>query len=353
MTVADRSRRPIAGPRLGPPTDLRAFVEESGLQSVVIGVSKDPNAKLTILLIPPDGAQPMLVVKAPTTDAAARAVEAEIEVLHGLRRLHPWRVMPTLPRVVKVVEYAGRPAMVTTAVPGIPIAASYLRWRHIASPDRVAADFAAAAAWLAELQSATAGEAAPLDLDGGVRDRLRERFAGDERLEPDLERLADIHGRLSANLGRRSAVHGDFWPGNVLLSGGRVTGVVDWESGSPEGEPVRDLVRFALMYALYLDRRTRPGRRVKGHGQLQACAWGAGVEYALNRDGWFPDLFRRFLRQGLCRLGASPDCWRDAVLAGIAEVAALTDDPEFSRRNLELFRRLPDERELACPGSAS
>jgi len=101
-------------------------------------------------------------------------------------------------------------------------------------------------------------------------------------------------------------------------------------------------VRFALMYALYLDRRTRPGGRVKGHRQLRAHAWGAGVEYGLDGDGWFPELFRRFLRHGLSRLGAAPECWRDAVLAGIAEVAALTDDPEFGRRNLELFRRLPD-----------
>jgi hypothetical protein len=67
------------------------------------------------------------------------------------------------------------------------------------------------------------------------------------------------------------------------------------------------------------------------------------VEYALDRDGWFPDVFRRFLRQGLSRLGAAPECWRDAARAGIAEVAAFTDDPEFSRRHLELFRRLSEE----------
>jgi hypothetical protein len=232
--------------------------------------------------------------------------------------------------------------MVTTAVPGTPIAASYLRWRHTASRERVAADFAAAAAWLAELQADTAGDVAPLDLDGGVSGRLRERFDGDELLDSDLERLSGMHRRLRTNLVRRTAVHGDFWFGNVLLSAGHVTGVVDWEAGSPAGEPVRDLVRFALMYALYLDRRTRPGGRVKGHRQLRAHAWGAGVEYGLDGDGWFPELFRRFLRHGLSRLGAAPECWRDAVLAGIAEVAALTDDPEFGRRNLELFRRLPD-----------
>ena len=67
------------------------------------------------------------------------------------------------------------------------------------------------------------------------------------------------------------------------------------------------------------------------------------MDYALDGHGWFPELFRRFVRHGLSRLGATPECWRDCVLAGIAEVAALTDDPDFSRRNLELFRRLSDE----------
>jgi hypothetical protein len=106
------------------------------------------------------------------------------------------------------------------------------------------------------------------------------------------------------------------------------------------GEPVRDLARFALMYALYLDRRTRAGRRVAGHAELRSGTWGAGVDYALDGSGWFPDLFSRFLSEGLTRLGASPASWRDAALAGIAEVAAFTDHDEFARRHLELFRRL-------------
>jgi hypothetical protein len=219
---------------------------------------------------------------------------------------------------------------------------SYLRWRHTASRDRVAADFAAASAWLAEFQSETAGEPAPLDLGAGVANRLRERFADDSGLGADLIRLERIHERLRTNAVRRSAVHGDFWFGNLLNTGERISGVVDWEAGALAGEPVRDLVRFALMYALYLDRRTREGRHVRGHRQLRADRWGAGVEYALDLEGWFPDLFRRFLRHGLSRLGAAPEGWRDAALAGIAEVAALTDDPEFSRRHLELFRRLSD-----------
>jgi Phosphotransferase enzyme family len=344
VTVTAPTRSSSVSPSPITRRPLRRFVEESGLQSVVIGVSKDPNAKLTVLLVAPGSGKPMLVAKVPTSDAAAVAVEAEMAILRGLRGLKPWHSSPTLPRVVDVVELDGRPSMVTTALGGVPMTASYLRWRHTASRRRVAADFAAASGWLAQFQSETAGALAPLDLDGGVARRLRERFAGDDRLDSDLRRLAEIHGRLSFHRVRRCAVHGDFWPGNILLTGERVSGVVDWEAGALSGEPVRDLVRFALMYALYLDRRTHSARHVSGHPGLRASAWGAGVEYALNHDAWFPRMFRRFLSHGLSRLGAAPECWRDAALAGVAEVAALTDDPEFGRRHLELFRRLPDLR---------
>ena len=98
--------------------------------------------------------------------------------------------------------------------------------------------------------------------------------------------------------------------------------------------------RRVAQLTLYLDRRTRPGRRIAGHDRLRATRWGIGVEHALNGSGWFPELFRRFIADGLERLGGSAAGWRDAALAGIAEVAALTDHQDFARLHIELFRRL-------------
>jgi hypothetical protein len=193
----------------------------------------------------------------------------------------------------------------------------------------VADDFAAVGAGLAELQLATAAEPAALDID-----------PGGELPPADLETLAPIRARLRRERVRTTAVHGDLWLGNILVKNGRVSGVVDWESGALRGQPVRDLVRFALTYALYLDRRTRPGGRVKGHPGLRAGRFGAPLEYSLDGEGWFPELFREFICEGLARLGASPAVWRDACLAGIAEVAAQADDRQFARRHLEVFRRL-------------
>jgi aminoglycoside phosphotransferase len=322
-----------------PRRPLWEFVQASGLRSLVAAASRNPNAKITILLVSPLSGQSVLAIKVPTTDAAARAIEAEARVLIDLHRLWP-HTMETIPRIVDMVEFEGRPGIVMTAVQGMPMTSSYLRWRYTARHESVAEHLAAVDTWLADLQRETAGELAPLDMDGGVASRLSSRFSDDERLGDDLDRLAEIYATLRRNTVPRTVVHGDLWFGNVLLSGERASGVVDWEDGTTLGEPVRDLVRFAIMYALFLDRRTRAGRRVAGHPGLRAGDWGAGVEYAFDGAGWFPELFRRFLRDGLARVGASPTSWRDAALAGIAEVAALADRDEFARLHLELFRRL-------------
>ena len=55
---------------------LWEFVAETGFESLVAAASKDPNAKITVLLVSPETAAPTLAVKAPTTAAAERAVEA-------------------------------------------------------------------------------------------------------------------------------------------------------------------------------------------------------------------------------------------------------------------------------------
>jgi aminoglycoside phosphotransferase (APT) family kinase protein len=119
-----------------------------------------------------------------------------------------------------------------------------------------------------------------------------------------------------------------------------VTGVVDWEEAELRGEPLRDLARFALTYALYLDRHTHPGALVAGHPGLHANAWGCGIDYLLYGNGWICDLLRAFLRLGMRRLGVPGDLWREAVVAGVAEVAARADDEDFARAHLRVLARL-------------
>jgi aminoglycoside phosphotransferase (APT) family kinase protein len=322
----------------GTPEPLWDFVRSSGLRALVIGTSKVPNAKLIVMLVSPVTGRCELAVKVPTTDLAAAAIHDEASMLEPLQAL-TLGMTHTIPRVVGRVEHHGRTGVVMTAVRGTPMVTSYTRDRHTADRGRVRADFDAVERWLAAFQDATAAGWGRVDVGAGIAERLAGRF-GEDDVAADLSRLDQIRHRLRQSAVPRTAVHGDLWLGNVLLSDGAVTGVVDWEGGEPCGEPVRDLVRFAITYALFLDRHTKPGRRVRGHPELRAGVWGAGVQYSLDGRGWFPDLVRGFLRNGLERLGADPALWRDAALAGIAEFAALTDDPVFGRSVLDLFRRM-------------
>ncbi|HUZ53179.1 MAG TPA: phosphotransferase [Streptosporangiaceae bacterium] len=174
----------------------------------------------------------------------------------------------------------------------------------------------------------------------GAPAAIASRFGADSATAADLRYVSNLRGRLAGHQIARSVVHGDFWPGNILIDDGRVRGVIGWEDSRPEGPAVLDLVRFVMTYSLYLDRHTRPGHRVRGHPGLRADRWGAGIEYALEGSGWYPGLARRFLAEGLEQLGAPGACGRDVLMAGLVTTAAEADHPGFAREHLLLFRRL-------------
>lgn len=327
---------------MAPPRTLAAFIDQAGGRTACLAMSRDPNAKVTILVFPPGEARPAYVAKVPTTDTAALSVERETARLSEVGDRVPGPVNATIPKLVATVDHLGRPALVMTALPGQSMLAAYHSWRHTARRAAVAADFAAAGDWLAALHGAVGetGQVSVAQMLDGVADVLGRRFDGQPGIDADLAALAALRGRLDGQRTPQSVVHGDFWVGNLLTEGGRVLGVIDWEHAAPVGSPVRDLARFATSYSLYLDRHTRPGRRVAGHPGLRAGRWGAGVEYAIDGTGWYPDLVRSFVMSGLERLGASPACWRDVLLADLATTAAIADHDEFARKHLLLFHRL-------------
>ena len=324
----------------GAATQSSDLIAMAGMHSVVLALSKDPNAKVTVLFIPSGSSEPELAMKVATTESAQASLAAERRVLVEVRSALPGDVLATMPAVSELPHAPEHLALVTTALQGTPMTVRYHSWHHVASPAAVRQDFAMAERWLAKFQASVSGEMNPIELTDHAAGILFQRFGAEDRFPPVMDRLIAIQKRLGAQRSPRTPVHGDFWFGNLLLGGDEITGVVDWEAGMVAGDPVRDLARFALSYALYLDRHTRPGRAVAGHSGLTAGNWGAGIEYAIGGEGWFPDLFRSFLQNGLVRLGADPERWRDAVLAGLVDVAATADHIEFARSHWRLFDRL-------------
>jgi aminoglycoside phosphotransferase (APT) family kinase protein len=330
MTASVMSRRTLSD-----------VVHDSDGRVVCLAMSKDPNAKVTILLFAPGEDRPRYAAKVPTTSAAAGKVRHEAMVLASLDRDRLGAISWTIPEVAEMVEHMGWPVLVTTALPGRVMLASYHQWRHTARPLSVKDDFEAAGRWLMEFQREPAMPDANLaEMTDGVAAELARRFGDDAFTTGDVEALVTIHDRLDGHQVGRGLVHGDFWPGNLLMSDGGVSGVIDWECSRPDGLLTRDLARFAIAYSLYLDRHTRSGRRVPGHAGLRAGTWGAGLEYAMKGSGWYPELMRQFMSEGLQRLGVDPSCADDVIRAEIACIAAEADDPEFAMSHLHLLRRL-------------
>jgi aminoglycoside phosphotransferase (APT) family kinase protein len=313
-----------------------------GTRTVLLAGSRDPNAKLTLILL--DGYGAAFVVKVPTTGESARVVQEEGELLEAVRRMPIGRLATTVPQPLGYLDAEDLPALVTNALAGTPMNVRYHAWRHTARRRRVRADFAAAGAWLAELQTRTAGRRAPVVLLDDALDRIGSRFADHPDLPALRSRLAGPADRLSHCATPRTVVHGDYWYGNLLVArerrATRVVGVVDWEAGARSGEPLRDVARFAVSYALYLDRHVRPGHRVPGHRGLRADSWGAGLMHAARGTGWFGAVIREYLVAAAERLGLPGRIWPDIMLAGIADVAATADHPDFARDHVELLVRL-------------
>ena len=326
-----------------PAADLRTLLNVAGSRTVLLDASRDPNASVTVLVMAPGEEEPHLAVKIATTRAAAGVIEREAEFLSELHRLTLRRAGPALPRPAGVFDADGLLAVATSVVPGVPMRASYHAFRHLRNPGLVRADFTAAGNWLAALHADSQAEVAPIALLDGVAERIAARWPGDTCATALAGRLGPMAVRLASASTPRTVVHGDFWAGNLLVTGDTVSGVVDWASGELSGEPLRDVARFALSYSLYLDRHTRPGRKVAGHPGLRADGWGAGIRHAVTGQGWFGDLVRGFVAGALARLGAPARLWRDTLLAGLAEVAATADHPDFAARHRDLLMQLISE----------
>jgi hypothetical protein len=312
---------------------------------VLIAASRDPDAKLTYVrterTTDPANPQERLVVKVPSTPGAGVAVEREGRMLVELRRMRLGSVTGTIPRYVESRLFQGRPVVVSTAMPGHPMSVDYHQWLHTSRPDAVRRDFELAGDWLAQFQAASSTKAGAVTWPEQVADDLCVRRPDHPLLAAALANLEEAQASLGECMTKGSAVHGDFWFGNLLVERGLLVGVVDWESGERDGSPLRDLARFALSYSLYLDRHTRLGHRVLGHPGLRRTGCAPGIRYALLGDGWLPRLVRTFLGDGLARLGLSRSLWYAVALTGIGEVAAMANDDQFAALHLELLAGLP------------
>ena len=338
---------------VAPPTD-----------GMVVGIDRDPGAKVTVLLFDAAG-RLTAVAKTTRSPGADVPLRAEHDMLAGLGDLPLATVRPQVPRALLLEGVAGRTVLVTAALPGGPMTVGYHRPGHVQRPVLVAADFAAAGGWLAAFQHETRqGEVSCPDAFERYAvpafDRYRAAFGWgepEERLVAQCVAGVERHARSLVPL---CAVHGDFAPGNLLVEDAgarrtRVCAVVDWERGRRRGPALTDLFKFAASYGSFLDRAAPFGRHgLRGHpGWADVrdrvggdAAWPnlVGFLYAFTGQGWFPDLVRGYLAAGYERLGVPVGVQAVFLPAFVAEQATTLSDPVYRRGYRDLLHALDEGR---------
>jgi aminoglycoside phosphotransferase (APT) family kinase protein len=211
------------------------------------------------------------VVKLGFASGATSGLEHEdraLAALHAEARLADWRAL--VPQRLAQDSLDGRPYAVDTALPGAPALAFATDARALATVQEAAAEA------IGTLHRRTA---AAVKVDDAVVDRwvtrpVHELAAQGGRGARSLGALADRLGTSLHGLTLTASwVHGDFWPGNLLVGAdGALSGIVDWDAAASGGLPLHDVLHL-LLYPRRLARRAELGRIVCD--QLREPVWTA------------------------------------------------------------------------------
>lgn len=312
--------------------------------AVVVGVDATSAAKVTYLLFDARGTL-CAVAKTPRRTAGEESLIREHAVLAYLRQTASPEVLARVPRPLGLLRVGGHLVLAQSPLPGRPLTASYYSRGHVSDSQAVTADFALARDWLTEFQTGTRQE--PVAVSELVETWLQPLLAvyaeqvgwgaaEDDLFGAVLDRAAGLRDATVPQTG----VHGDYWMGNLLVSGTRLTGVVDWELGVPTGLPVLDVFKFPTSYAANLDKTApwgggrvpgHPGREDPGDRWSRYGSWPnlRGFGYAYFGTGWFPELVKGYVRQLVGQLGLDPALTGVCFAGFLAEQAVHAPVPEF------------------------
>lgn len=324
---------------------------------LVIGVDADPAGKVTMILLD-DGGSPRAVAKVSRRRDDDSRLDAEHSALQRVRQHALPSVGSSVPRPLLLERVAGRPALVTTAVPGAPLSVRYHHPGHVSSPLRVEADFAAAGHWLAAFHSDTG--ISTVSCEEVWHSQMEPLFARYQASVGWSDWEAGLYGRMLRWVDDLAdvpiplaSVHGDYCIGNVLLHGDVVTGVVDWELGREPAVALTDVFKFAASYGSFLDRAApQRGDGIAGHAGWATARrrWGSssswsnltGFVYTYFGDGWFPELVRDYLMGSYCRLGCPPDVEPLFLVGFVAEQVLTLDNPVYRNGYRDLLRAMAE-----------
>jgi O-antigen/teichoic acid export membrane protein/aminoglycoside phosphotransferase (APT) family kinase protein len=241
---------------------------------------------VAVLSVGPKAGAPQAMLKLPMSAygvAALRSQRRALASLHADARLGEWRTL--VPQVLAEGELNGQTFALEQIMPGINALTL------LADPAMRPGMLKAAVAAITQLHERTARPArVDAALFEGWVDQpmavLRRAIAQRPQANAYSSKLDSIAAQLRSALTGRcvslSRIHGDYWPGNILMSQGghAVTGIVDWDEARLEDLPLFDQVNL-LLSARMLAKRCELGPIVLSF--LQGETWSSEERELLDR----------------------------------------------------------------------
>ena len=215
------------------------------------------NDTSVLTLGPPDEPETAILIlpESPAAEKSNKQRAAVLNTLWGDERLENWRAY--LPEVLSAGKIKHQAYQIEKKLPGMP--ANELP--H--DPDTYREVQVAAAAVIQKLHQLTASVVVVDDekVERWVDEPLAKIQELDGALEP-LSAKKEVFERIRSELWTAlegttqslSWVHGDLWPGNILISPDdlTVTGILDWEAAWPEEMPRLDILNLLISTRMIL-----------------------------------------------------------------------------------------------------
>lgn len=239
------------------------------IRTALLATSREAHGTRILLLFSDHDRAPSMVGKVPRNPARCETLEREWHLLTLLHEDMSEGLLGTLPRPLKRMEVHGAPVFLQTALPGVNLKTQLQRRERPLSGEQAHLDLQQMDGWLELFQRlplpgpaaqtsedepdpvalATAALPPATSLHQPLSEVMQTLVAEAVVTQAQGEALLEAAIRLEeANAGRSCWVHGDLWPGNVLVQGERWY-VLDWD-GLMLGLPWQDKVWFALHYGM-------------------------------------------------------------------------------------------------------
>jgi len=175
--------------------------------------------------------------------------------------------------------------LIETCVPGVSLKSLFASYRHLRR-SQVRSDLALARDWLLGFQTSTRVSESYFGGQVEVQERCeRGNFKLPSEFIDELMGLAQEVEGMQIPLCAR---HGDFWPGNLMLSQNECS-VIDWEGYSSSDLPFVDVFSFVITFSWSYSRQGLADMNRK-----------EAFTRAFLKRNWLSDALRSFMEDTLC-----------------------------------------------------